>query len=272
MSRFQRAAVRTMDALPFLVKPAHVAWAGVLKAKYALVSQAVRRFGYLPKSLSDRGQDRWVFEEVFPGKTDGFFVELGAADGLSESNTYVLEKRYGWNGLCIEPNPVLFDKLVNLHQRGCRCVAEAVDGEPSEVEFVLSGQQSGIVADEADHSAERRGERIAEARGEGRVLRLRSKTLDQVLDENVAPRVIEYLSLDVEGLETRILRHFPFEKYTFLAMTVERPTPELNEILFRNGYQFVRNSLYDSFYVHESVPSFERLAREPFVQIPPKPF
>ena len=78
------------------------------------------------------------------------------------------------------------------------------------------------------------------------------------------------LSLDVEGAETEILRNFNFEKYTFLCLTIERPTPELNSILFNNGYIFVKNFKVDSFYVHKSIKNLNRIKKDKFVQLPPK--
>ena len=59
-------------------------------------------------------------------------------------------------------------------------------------------------------------------------------TLEEILDDNLAPKVIHYLSLDVEGSETDIMRNFNFKKYKFLSLTIERPTPELNNLLFKN--------------------------------------
>ena len=48
-----------------------------------------------------------------------------------------------------------------------------------------------------------------------------------------APKVIDYLSLDVEGAELEVLKNFPFKKYKFLSMKIERPSKELNKILFK---------------------------------------
>ena len=90
------------------------------------------------------------------------------------------------------------------------------------------------------------------------------------MDEFNAPETIDYLSLDVEGAETRILRGFPFHKYKFLAMTIERPTVELNELLFKNGYVFVKNSTMDSYYVHNTISNLNLIKKDPFKQIPPK--
>jgi FkbM family methyltransferase len=243
-----------------------------MKAKNFCLEIAVRKFAYLPRTLSDRGQDQWVINEVFSGKTEGFFLELGAADGFSESNTYVLEKRYHWRGICIEPHPVLFDEMVNKYKRTCLCVPCAVDAIPGSVEFVMAGQTSGLIADEADNNPARRAAVIEAARTKGKVLTVEALPLADVLEKYDAPSVIDYFSFDVEGLETRILRDFPFDRYVFLALTIERPTPELNEILFRHGYHFVRNSLYDTFYVHESLPNLEQIKRLPFEQLPSKDF
>jgi FkbM family methyltransferase len=261
-----------LDRWPAFRKPAYVAWGGAMKSKNVLLDTAVRKLGHLPRSLSDRGQDRWIIDEVFPQKTSGFFLELGAADGFSDSNTYVLEKRYGWSGICIEPHPDLFDALVNRYKRSCTCVPFAVDSERGSVEFVLAGQASGLLTDESDNSPTRRPGLIHAARAQGRIKVVEALPLEELLDKYSAPEVIDYFSLDVEGLETRILRKFPFDRYTFLAITIERPTPELNALLFGHGYHFVRNSLYDTFYVHETLPTFARIKREPFEQLPAKEF
>lgn len=261
-----------MERSPALRRLAYAVWVCVMKLKNVVLDFAVRRLGYLPRSLSDRGQDRWVIKDVFNGKRGGYFLELGAADGFSESNTYVLEKRYGWTGICVEPNPTLYHALVNKYHRSCVCAPYAVDAQRGSVEFVLSGQTSGIISSDADNSPDKRPGLIEAARAEHRVCTVEALPLAELLDLYGAPSVIDYFSFDVEGLETRILRGFPFDRYTFLALTVERPTVELNELLFRNGYHFVKNSLYDTFYVHETLPSFARIDRKPFEQLPQKDF
>lgn len=269
---FQNAARDFLERVPPLQKTAFAAWVASLKTKNVVLDFAVRKLGYEPHSLSDRGQDKWVIEEIFNGKMGGFFLDLGAADGFSESNTYVLEKRYKWNGICIEPHPVLFDRLVNRYKRSCTVVSCAVDAERGSQEFVLAGQMSGLITEDSDNSEKRRPELIGTARAQGRTRVVETLPLVDLLDRYEAPTQIDYFSFDVEGLETRILRNFNFDKYVFLALTIERPTPELNDNLFRNGYHFVRNSLYDTFYIHESLPNFSEVRRESFQQLPPKSF
>ena len=58
-------------------------------------------------------QDLILDQQFFMGKRDGFFVEVGALDGVGGSNTYFFEKERNWKGILIEPNPIEFDKLKN---------------------------------------------------------------------------------------------------------------------------------------------------------------
>ncbi len=263
---------KLVETYPILQKPAYLAYIGAVTSKNLGLRFAMNTLGYLPKRVSDRGQDIWVIHEVYNGKRGGFFVELGAADGFSDSNTFILEKHYDWKGLLIEPNPVNYNKIVGWHNRTSTAVPLAVDPESGNLEFLIDGQRSSLLVEETDNMTERRAAKLARFREKGNVVTVETVPLEELLDRYNAPKDIDYFSLDVEGSETRILRSFPFDRYRFLAMTIERPTPELNELLFANGYHFVRNSLYDTFYVHESNPRFDQVEKMPFEQLPAKEF
>ena len=108
------------------------------------------------------------------------------------------------------------------------------------------------------------------------VVTMRTRTLAGVLQTASAPRVIDYMSLDVEGAESAVLSSgFDWDKYTFLTLSIERPSPDLNARLFSHGYLFVRNiGNVDTFYVHRTHPhAFGRggvSANHTFVQVPAK--
>lgn len=217
---------------------------------------------------SQKGQDYWVINDVFKGKRGGFFLEMGATNGIHVSNTLVLERDYGWRGICVEPSPTDFADLQK--NRNCICVNKCADEVEGEVEFLLAGEVGGIIDDETDNSYDKRKDKIEDFRDQGKVTKVKTVTLETLLDECDAPSVIDYFSLDVEGAETRVLRKFNFDKYIFSALTIERPTPELNKILFDNGYVFVKNARFDTFYVHESIDGFDDIRKEKFKQIQPK--
>src|ERR1700730_1429338 len=62
--------------------------------------------------FSQTGQDKFLNERVFGAKRDGTFVDIGAADGVFLSNTYFFEKELAWCGVCVEPRPEAFSRLV----------------------------------------------------------------------------------------------------------------------------------------------------------------
>lgn len=57
-------------------------------------------------SMSQAGQDLWVYGEVFNELRGGFFVDVGAHDGIDISNTFLLEKRYKWGESALRGIPI----------------------------------------------------------------------------------------------------------------------------------------------------------------------
>lgn len=188
-------------------------------------------------AVSQLGQDLWVLERT-NFQRGGFFVEFGATDGLTLSNTWLLEAKFGWTGLLAEPNPAFHDDL-RANRTGCS-VTDAVIGARTgeDVEFIFADVYGGI-SDyaEADNHADKR-----EAyRAQGHVQVLTTVSLDDFLKKNGAPRVIDYLSIDTEGSEFDILNAFPFDDWTIRLITVEHNfTPQrenIRALLEEHGYR-----------------------------------
>ncbi|RYD49491.1 MAG: FkbM family methyltransferase [Verrucomicrobiaceae bacterium] len=196
-------------------------------------------------TCSQAGQDHWVMCEVHNEKKNGFFVDIGAHDGIEISNTYLLEKRLGWDGLCIEANPETFTQLAR--NRGVRCVHACVDSSEAPLTFLKRGMSGGIVAEDTDNPTSS----IA-----GQTISIDGKSLSRILDENKAPAVIDYLSIDVEGAEDRVLLDFDFSRYVFLSITIERPSEALRSKLAENKYHLIKEIPdLDCFYLHDSIVS-----------------
>lgn len=184
------------------------------------------------KSYSQVKQDFMVHALIKAGNKNGetpFFIDLAANDALDLSNTVALELS-GWDGVCIEPNPIYWYDLARL--RKCTIIGAfvggSVDGE--EVNVVLDrGTGGGIVGDEMDN---KKNSPFKEERRN-------TVSLLTVFKETNTPRVIDYFSFDVEGAESLVLEHFPWDLYKFKVMTIERPRRELREKLTANGYTFI---------------------------------
>lgn len=179
--------------------------------------------------LAQHGQDVAV-AKVLEFRRDGFFVDLAANDAVWASNTVVLEQVFGWKGLCIEANPHYWQRLVHRQCTVVGVVVGAWDGALLNVTLNPTkevGPFGGIVGAEFDNKQAKLMEQHI------------SVSLTSLLDHFGAPSVIDYLSLDVEGAETFILRHFAFDRYRIRCLTIERPTPELSTLLQHHGYRHI---------------------------------
>lgn len=187
---------------------------------------------------SEIGQDKWVIARMFPGVTDGFFLDVGSGHGTIGSNTKALEER-GWKGICVDPFPV------HMEGRTCAMVKEVVSSEAGkEVDFHTHSGLGGI--------ADSLGKWKAEAQ-KSPAVKLTTVTLGDILARENAPRFIHFLSLDIEGAELDALRGVPMETYRFGAMAIEHNEEEpkrtdLMKFLERYGYRRVHTYRQDDFY------------------------
>jgi hypothetical protein len=194
----------------------------------------------------------------------GFFVDLAANHYKHISNTYSLETFAGWNGICIEPNSRYWEGHL---KRRCTVVSAVVSEVKNEVvNFVTSkGTKGGIIAKDTDN----RNVKI----GPG-VKKFYTVDIAEIFKLFSVPKIIQYISLDVEGVEERIIKSFPFESYTVYAMTIERPTKKILAIL--QEQQFVEvgilgfgglDSIGESVYLNKKTPNFMEILRQGQIQV-----
>jgi len=188
--------LRRIDAPPrFLFSPKQ------FEVAAALVGNGL--IALLPESKAKDGQDL-VAAHLVDGA--GFFVDVGAYDGVHKSNTWMLEMVLGWNGILVEPHPVFFNRLADARsgQLDARAISD-VSGQT--VRFILDDQRSRIV------------EGVPAGR-DGSV-EVETVSIAQLLSDHAAPEHIDYLSIDVEGREIEVLAGFPFEERTIGLVTAE---------------------------------------------------
>lgn len=199
------------------------------------------RLGLL-KFPSQIGQDRWVAEKVFPGVRNGYFLDVGSADGFVNSNTWALEQR-GWAGICIDPFPS------NMAGRRCQMFREAVDAEGGKrIQFTEAGELGGIST---------YLDRWKDVVKGAKTVELTTVTLADILRRAQAPSFIHFMSLDIEGAELEALRGFPFEAYKLGAIALEHNYEEpkrtqIEQFLKSKGYTRVHTWMQDDFYLPTS--------------------
>ena len=207
---------------------------------------------------SQHGEDRWL-EQYFEGRRDGFFVEVGAYDGVVLSNSFYLES-IGWRGLLVEPNP---GKAAECRENRplakvfeCAAVGSGNAGEVS-FEVVEGGEVYSTLAMSPEHSA-----RLAQYGLQARKIIVRGRTLDSILEEARLPRV-DYVSIDVEGGELDVLRGFSLQRWHPAVVMIEVNErirrPEIRDAFTSSGYVYLRTLGINDVYV--PLRTFRSLAR-----------
>ena len=198
-------------------------------------------------------QDLWVLFELAEPQ-GGFFVEFGATNGITMSNSHMLEKHYGWRGILAEPNPDYHERLAR--ERGCAISQKCVFSRSGERMGFLCTEQ-GVYSRLADVDPEDMHE--AEKRADPRRIEVETISLEDLLQEHGAPDTIDYLSVDTEGSEFEILSAFDFSRRFVRCLTVEHNfTPmreSLHGLLTAQGYirRFPEFTRFDDWYVHRDV-------------------
>lgn len=205
-------------------------------------------------SNSQDGQDLLI-AHIHNNKRNGFFIDLASNDATFISNTFLLERKYDWDGICIEANPIYFWKLAH---RRCTVVAAVIsDTVDATAKFAFDPRSpvfGGIAGQVGDQTLNNGWQNARQLPKGVSLTQYRATTLELVLQQLHAPPVIDYMSLDIEGSEYVALKHFPFGRYTFLTMTVERPGSELRTLLNSNGYFIVwcLTKYVDVLYAHQT--------------------
>ena len=183
-------------------------------------------------------------------KRDGYFVEVGAADGVFLSNTYYLE-RLGWTGILAEPNPRFAEKL---KRRRCVVSNLCVSSRSDETVPFLNAEMGELSRMATVEFADRHEARRRQGAQEIEVTTI---TLTDLLERHGAPCTIDYLSVDTEGAELEILAAFDFDRWDVRAFTVEHNNTEaearLDALFAARGYRrmWSRISRFDAWYVKD---------------------
>lgn len=152
-------------------------------------------------SSSQWSQDVFVLYAC-NSKKNGLFLEIGGADGFTHSNTYSLEKQYGWRGTLIEPDPYQFELLsISRPENTLINAAISPNDQEEKLRLRLVGQLSALEGYE--------GKDVHQA------TRLKHKSFAKVnaisITRVLSEKKYDYFSLDVEGAELSILKSIKWD-------------------------------------------------------------
>ena len=203
--------------------------------------------------FSQCGQDKLIAETLFPGVQRGIFVDIGAHDGITFSNTYFLEKMLRWHGLAIEPNPVVYKRLKK--NRACKTLNCCVAANSGKYKFrMISGYAemlSGLVQSYDPTHLTRIGRELEYYGGDIEDIYVRGFSINDLLEDQGLQQV-HYLSIDVEGAELEILQALDTNRFDINVIGVENNYKDFRipKIMKQIGYKF-HSIVGDEFYVKQ---------------------
>tara|TARA_Y100001936_G_C16008710_1_gene632296 strand:+ start:57 stop:851 length:795 start_codon:yes stop_codon:yes gene_type:complete len=193
-------------------------------------------------------QDMWA-AEMNSCESDKFYIDMGAHDGEHISNTYLLDKKYNWRGVCVDPYPQ------NMEPRSCivdKSVLYDKTGEKVTFRNHSESAYSGIEEHIEGSPHDKR------TKGSPTSTHYTASARDMLSKYDI-PVIVDYLNMDVEGAELKILEGMVkdgvFDKHCFRAMSIEHNWVEPNrsqirKLLESQGYTYYGSESWDDYYVH----------------------
>jgi len=205
-------------------------------------------------SYSQLNQDLNVLN-FYNNKRNGFYIEIGANDGITLSNTYLLATKYGWKGICVEPISKIFELLCKNRPYASCCNNAVYSQSGKEIIFDISNDNNLLsgISTHIDHFKEVVDNNKTQ-------IVVKTITLNDLLQKYNSPLFIDYMSLDTEGSELEILKSVDLTKYIFGLIDVEHNyveprRSEIRKLLQANGYIFMKENQWDDCYKHSSIKS-----------------
>ncbi len=209
---------------------------------------------------SQFGEDR-ILWQVFRERPHGYFVEVGAYDGITLSNTYFLEQM-GWTGVLIEPIQPLWERAAALRRRSHVVHAACGKRGSSGVAKFTVAQNVPVLSflsadDEHRERCLREGATLIETEVPFTTLtdvlvRARNQPPPSGTPWRDGGWSIDVVSIDTEGCELDVLDGFDLERFRprVLVMENDRPAGEAIEPhLAERGYRKFHRQKINDFYV-----------------------
>jgi FkbM family methyltransferase len=203
----------------------------------------IRRGGTMKdKIYGQHGEDR-ILKLIFKDQKAGLVIDVGAADGCSNSNSAALLERPSWKGILIEPESSQFKELQTRYkdQPKIICVRCAI-GVNEGIGILHCGGQVSTFDEEVKLSAEINNNVVYETTEEVEI-----KTLTTLLDELEITDEIDFLSIDAEGMNYEVWNSLDDKKYSPKLVCIE------GKGYYLEGYEHLCRTGCNTFYMREDI-------------------
>jgi len=197
-------------------------------------------------TFAPHGIDDWLLGQ-FPAGHLGYAADVGATDGVTRSNTMLLETRR-WTVLCIEPNPEFAIKLRKHRTFVVECACDAIANGPQPFKIHEQNEEAYSALKPKHHPVWH-----PDPNATWRTVTVKVATLNDCLERAAFPR-LDALSVDVEGHELEVLKGLDLNRWKPHAMIVESWDDEtpVTPYLAQFGYRRVDRRLVDNLYLRDA--------------------
>jgi len=180
--------------------------------------------------------------DLFKNKKNGYFVEIGACDGIEASQCYNLEVDFQWNGIAIEPMKSW--KRSDKRKNWCNYAISNINSITQFVELPTQPHRSALkTVGDKDNYMIYNNKKVNSIK---KMYDVNVKTLYTVLEEYKSPNIIDWITIDAEGAELDIIECFFKEnnKYEVIIFTVE-----INKFHWSEQYIKILNVFKENNYI-----------------------
>lgn len=205
---------------------------------------------------SQCGQDEYLEKNIFKGFRNGFFMDVGAHDGITINNTYYFEKEHNWTGVNLEPIKEVFEKL-NVNRPSCINLNCAISNNDGKAEFICNKGYtemiSGLKSEFDPRHLNRLNKELESHGGSTSTIEVDTFKIESICKKHKIFH-IHYLSIDVEGAEFEVIKSINFDTVFIDVIGFENnyddsSVPIVN-YLMEKGYKMLRQYT-DIFMIHK---------------------
>ena len=190
-----------------------------------------------------------IFQDLFvlyflKTKSKGFFIEIGGGNGVDLSNSYLLEKKYGWNGIICEPNKK--NQLLIKKYRKTFLEKKPIDNRSANKIFFESEDSYLSSLNYSENYIKKYS--------------VKTISLEHLFKKKKINKIVDYISIDTEGNEFEIIKNFSFYKYKVNIISIEhnfqsKKRSQIKKLMNKYNYKrvFKNISYMDDWYIKRNI-------------------
>jgi len=204
--------------------------------------------------MHSQNNEEQIIINLFKGKRNGTFLDIGANDGVTLSNTFYLANNYGWTGLLVEASPKAYERLLKNYElidRDIDFQNVAIGKEDGTMQFWESGEllNKGDIA-LVSSGVKSELDRWISLNMPFEKIKVPMTSVATMLSRSRHTH-FDLLSLDIEGMELEVLPQIDFKALKIQVAVIEwnsKDEQKYNDIMFPQGFKLVHKNMENLIY------------------------